>query len=172
MEVDFETIVDAIISCLRGNIIKIPYFEYIGAFQSRDSVPKSRKGIYIFTAYEEISLSRKKIQQYNEAKNWNGTYVGAGFNYPFPDTIHVGDVYYLGKVTGKHNSIYQRLKIHFGDRTDCATNGIKMKMTARNFVDRKLIVHVFLFEKGNDNYYIVLSGRLNGALFIRLFQAA
>ena len=30
-----------------------------------------------------------------------------------------------------------------------------MKMTARNFVDRKLIVHVFLFEKGNDNYYIV-----------------
>ena len=90
------------------------------------------------------------IREYNEATNWNGHLVGAGFNSSYPESLNPGNVFYLGKVSGKTDSIYRRLKIHFGDRTESATNGIKMKMPQRQFIDGKLEVHTFLFEKSYE----------------------
>lgn len=150
-----DSIADAIIANLNGQTVPIPHFEYIGVFDSRDNVPVGRKGIYIFTVSEEITLSREMYYQYNNAQNWNSTNVGAGFNRAYYSPITVGTVFYLGKSSAKTGSVFQRLKVHFGDRTDSATNGIKMRMPERSFVNGKLRVHVFLFEKGNDDRYII-----------------
>ncbi len=151
----FASIADAIIDNIEGNNTYIPYFEYCGKFESRNSVPKGRKGIYIFTVEEHISLTAEMIRKYNGALNWDNKKVGAGFNRGDLSEINPGDVFYLGSVRGEHNSVFQRLKTHFGDRTDSATNGIKMKMKERDFVDGKLVVHVFLFEKNNTDYYVI-----------------
>ena len=151
----FDSITTAIISCINGVSVPIELFEYAGCFSSREDVPKGRKGIYVFTVTKEVPLSKEMIRDYNNAMNWNNTAVGAGFNNPCLDCLHPGDVYYLGKVASKSNSVYQRLKVHFGGRTDSATNGIKMKMPERHFIDGKLVVQVFFFEKGNEDYYVI-----------------
>ena len=150
-----EEMADAIIQTIHGEIVAIPSFEYIGTFLTRDDVPRGRKGLYVFAAIDEIPLTREMITRYNAALNWDNSGVGAPFNLPYPERINPGDVFYLGKASGKQDSVYQRLRVHFGDRTDSATNGIKMKMPERNFVDGKLTVHIFFFEKNNPDWYII-----------------
>ncbi|MBR3311633.1 MAG: hypothetical protein IKG15_07450 [Solobacterium sp.] len=62
----------------------------------------------------------------------------------------------MGKVSGKTGSIYQRLKVHFGDKTDSATNGIKMKMAERKLINNKLEVHVFVLDKQYEEVRLVI----------------
>ena len=64
------------------------------------------------------------------------TNVGAGFNKAYYSPITVGTVFYLGKSSSKTGSVFQRLKVHYGDRTDSATNGIKMRMPERSFAEK------------------------------------
>ena len=146
---------DSIITNLDGNKEPINCFEYIGAFNSRECIPKGRQGIYIFKASESVMLTREMIVKYNEAMNWDHSLVGAGFKNTFLQQIKTGDVFYVGKVSGKNKSIYQRLKVHFGGRTESHTNGIKMDMPERQFIKGKLLVHIFLFDKGNEQTYII-----------------
>lgn len=149
-----EDIANMIINRLYGiETNNIPYFTYHGCSTEREWAMRGQKGIYIFTVTDEIELSNEMISNYNGALNWNGTLVGAGFNYPFPSKLEVGDVFYLGKVSGKKDSLYRRLQIHYGERTNSATNGIKMKMSERSFIDGKLSVHTFFF---NRNYLEVM----------------
>ena len=147
LQQEHREIADLIGKSLSGENPVIPYFIHKGPFFNRDSCMKARKGIYVFKVTKEIKLTKAMINRYNSARNWNSSLVGAGFNAPYPDRLNPGDVFYLGKVSSKTRSIYQRLKTHFGDCTDSATNGIKMKMPEREFVDGNLEVHTFFFDK-------------------------
>ena len=143
-----KQISDLIIQTIKGDTLScIPYFTYHGPCLERDEYMKGRHGIYIFTVSETIYVTSEMAKRYNNATNWDDSLVGASFNYPRPDILNVGDVFYLGKVSGKSDSIYQRLRVHYGPRTDSATNGIKMQMPERAFINGKLVVHTFFLDK-------------------------
>ena len=158
VNIDFNAIAKDIVSTINGKQMPILYFKYIGSFMSEKDVPKGCNGIYIFTLTEDIKLTDNMRKEYNSATNWNNSYVGANINFPYPDEMRTGAVFYVGKTSGKQSSVYKRLKTHFGDRTESATNGIKMKMPERKFLDGKLCAHVFLFEEKDKKYNFIIDG--------------
>ncbi len=68
----------------------------------------------------------------------------------------------------KSNSIYKRLKVHYGGRTNPSTNGINMKMPQRRFIEGKLVLHVFLLEKKYEKDMIQIIDPIEKKLHERL----
>lgn len=161
-------IADLMVSTIQGENPEIPYFKYHGPCTERDKIMIGKHGIYVFTVFQDVMLSTEMAQRYNCALNNNGSGAGATFRHLYPDKLKVGDVFYLGKVSSKTSSIYQRLRVHFGGASNTSTSGIKMQMPERNFLIGNLVVHTFLLDNEFKQNSKIIVDPIEKLLFSKL----
>lgn len=157
-----------IIHAIQGMSCDIPYFTYLGPCIERNKSMIGRHGIYIFTVSEDIILTTEMARAYNCALDKNGKEVGAPFRIPYPPELRIGDVFYIGKVSGKNDSIYQRLGVHYGGITNNSTSGIKMQIPERKFIRGKLLVHPFLLDKQYTEISMIIADPVEKILHAKL----